>query len=223
MKKITLLTALLFSFGAFSQTNRQQIQTYLDNNRAKFNLTQSDISDWAIENEVYAEGTKITSCYIVQKYQGIEIFNAQSNVSVKDGKVIHLANNFKSNIAQKVNATTPSLTVIQSISTAYSLLGITSLGSFSVVERINNNTYKLSDGIQEDLISAKLVYQSSIDQELKLAWAFQFYSPDAKHLWDLRIDANSGAILAKNDLTLSCNFGDAKSKNNNTGINFSFE
>ncbi|MBC7605599.1 MAG: M36 family metallopeptidase, partial [Burkholderiales bacterium] len=47
--------------------------------------------------------------------------------------------------------------------------------------------------------------------------------PDAKHLWDLRIDANSGAILAKNDLTLSCNFGDAKSKNNNTGINFSFE
>ena len=58
MKKITLVIAILFSFVAFSQTNRQSIQTYLESNKAKFGLTSKDISDWVIESEVYAEGTK---------------------------------------------------------------------------------------------------------------------------------------------------------------------
>src|SRR3954471_3953479 len=105
MKKTTALVALLFSVIGFSQSNRPTIQAYLEANRTKFNLTSNDISDWEIESEVDAKGTKITSCYILQRFDGIAIFNAQSNVSVKDGKVINLANDFKSNISQKVNTT----------------------------------------------------------------------------------------------------------------------
>ena len=99
MKKITLLTAFLISFAGFSQTNKQLIQTYLDANRSKLGLSVADVSDWIIESEVPGSGTKITSTYIVQRYQGIEIFNAQSNVAIKDGKVLSLANNFRKNIA----------------------------------------------------------------------------------------------------------------------------
>jgi hypothetical protein len=218
MKKITVLTAFLFSIVSFSQTNRQGIQSYLEANRAKLALSANDISDWEIESEVFAQGTKITSCYIVQRYQGIAIFNAQSNVSVKDGKIIGLGNNFKSNISQKVNVTTPTLSVIQAIARTYSDLGITG-ASFTIAETLSNKTFKISDGIQEELVSAKLVYQSTSDDKLKLAWAFQFYSQDAKHLWDLRTDATNGQILEKNDLNLNCTFGHAKTTTNN----FSFE
>jgi extracellular elastinolytic metalloproteinase len=222
MKKFTLLTALLCSFIGFSQTNRHDIQNYLDTNKNRFGLTNKDVSDWIIESEVYADGTKITSCYIVQRYQGIEIFNAQSNISVKDGKVINVANNFKSDIAGKINTTSPSLSVIQAITSAYSHLGILVPASFSVVETISNKSFKISDGIQEDRISAKLVYQSTADNGLKLAWAFQFYSPDGKNLWDLRIDALDGTILEKHDLSISCNFGDAG--HTKSGVaNFNFE
>lgn len=223
MKKITLLTAFLVSLVGFSQTNKQMIQSYLDVNRAKLELTSQDVSDWTIESEVPGSGTKIMSTYIVQRYQGIEIFNAQSNVAIKDGKVLNLANNFKSNIAQKANTTTPSLSVIQAITSAYSKLGINVSSTFSIVETINNKTFKLTDGVQEDLISAKLVYQVMADSKLKLAWAFQFYSPDAKSLWDLRIDAINGAILEKNDLTINCSFGDSSHKNHSTRSDFSFE
>ena len=223
MKKITLLTVFLFSLIGFAQTNKQIVQSYLDANRIKLDLTENDLSDWTIESEVLGEGTKITSCYIVQRYHGIEIYNAQSNLSVKNGKVIHIGNNFKKNIASKANTTTPTLSVIDAITNAYSNLGITASDNFSISETINDKTFRLHNGLQEDFISAKLVYQPTTDDKLKLAWAFQFYTPDAKHLWDLRIDAGNGSILEKNDLTLSCNFGHAEHKNCASVKSFSFE
>lgn len=222
MKKITVLIALLVSCMSFSQDHKQKIQTYLNANLTKFDLSSKDVSDWAIESEVYAEGTKITSCYIVQRYHEIEIFNAQSNVSIKDGNVINIGNNFIKNIDQKINTTKPSITVIQAIGDAYSQLGITQRATFSIIETISDKKFKLSDGIQqEDWISARLVYQPTLDNKLKLAWAFQFYSPDGNHLWDVRIDALDGRILEKNDLKISCQFGNGNHKNHVAeGFNF---
>ena len=90
MKKITLLIALIAGFVGFSQSSRPAIQTYLDANRSKLELTAADVSDWVIESEVPGSGTGITSTYIVQRYQGTEIFNAQNNVWVKNGKVLNI-------------------------------------------------------------------------------------------------------------------------------------
>jgi len=223
MKKSLLLFALLVSLLGFSQTSKQKIQSRLNTDMTKFGLSSKDVSDWIVESEVTSEGTKITNYYIVQRYQGIEIFNAQSNISMKDGKVIDVGNNFVKNIDKKVNAIAPGLSVLEAIASAYSRLGIKAPTKFSIVETINDKSFRLSDGIQEDLISAKLVYQSTNDNKLKLAWAFQFYSPDGKHLWDLRIDALNGLILEKTDLVVSCNFGKAKQNNYSSNYPFSFK
>jgi hypothetical protein len=87
MKKITLLTILMLSVAGYSQTNRQLIQTYLESNKAKFDLTSQDLSDWPFKGSS-GSGTKITSTYIAQRYHGIEIYNAQFNLAVKDGQVL---------------------------------------------------------------------------------------------------------------------------------------
>lgn len=221
MKKITLLTVLLVSLAGFSQSSKQLIQSYFDANRTKMALSSQDVSDWIIQSEVPGSGTKITSTYIVQRYQGTEVFQSFSNFAVKDGKVLNAGSRFVSNIAQKVNATTPSLSVIQAVTAAYSKLGITARTNYTIQETLNSKSFMLSDGVQEDPISAKLVYQT-VGEKLNLAWALQFYSPDGNHLWDLRIDALNGSILEKNDLTVSCNFGDKKHAGNHKK-GFSFE
>jgi hypothetical protein len=223
MKKIVLLFALLIFGTGFSQSNKQKIQSRLNTEMKKFGLTSIDVSDWVVESEVSSEGTKITNYYIVQRYQGIEIFNAQSNISMKDGNVIDIGNNFVKNINMKANAIAPSLSVLEAITSAYSRLGIIAPAKFSVVETINDKSFRLSDGIQEDLISAKLVYQSTKENKLKLAWAFQFYSPDGKHLWDLRIDALNGVILEKHDLVVSCNFGKSNQYHYPSNYPFNFK
>ena len=215
MKKITLLTAFLISLAGFSQGNKQKIQDYLDANRGKYELNSNDVSDWIIESEGSSSSTKITNYRIVQRYQGIELFDAQSNVWVKNEEVINIGNRFRNNIAQKVNTKTPSLSVLQAIEKAYAKLEITNPATFTIVETVSDKKFKISDGIQEDFITAKLVYQSTLDKKLKLAWGFQFYSPDGKHLWDLRVDAIDGQILEKNDLVISCAFGNPNHDDHN--------
>lgn len=204
MKKINFFF-LLFSMMAFSQSNRQLIETYLESHQKSLKLNHSDISDWSILSEVEGSGTQINSCNIVQRWRGIEIYNSQSLVAIKAGKVLRFDNRFLSDISKRVNAIKPVLNVVEAINKSYDLLGIEP-HSFSIIEALDKYTYKLSDGVQEDPISAKLVYQQEANA-LKLSWALQFYSPNTKHLWDLRIDALTGEILEKNDLNLNCNFG----------------
>ena len=224
MKRITLLTAFLISFAGFCQTNKQIIQTYLDNNRTKLELTSQDVSDWVISNEVAGSGTNITSCYVVQRFQGIEIFNAQSNFSVKDGRILDLGSNFHSNIAQKVNTTTPNLTMFAAVASAYAKTGVSRPVTFSIFETINDKSFLLSDGVQENTIVAKLVYQPTADHKLRLAYAFQYYALEGSSYWDIKIDAVDGSVLEKKDLTISCTFGNHKDhKDHKTAKNFSFE
>lgn len=215
MKKITLLLAFMLSLVAYSQSNRQLVQSYLDANKTKFELTSQDIADWEMISEVPGSGTGITSCNIMQRHQGIQVYNALSNVAVKNGQVLNFGNNFHSNIASRVNTTTPSLTAIQAITSAYIKLVIPAIPNFVITESTDARTMKISDGLQEDPISAKLVYQLMPNKSLKLAWYFQFYSPDTKHAWDIRIDAINGSILEKRDLMISCAFGAANHKNHN--------
>ncbi len=222
MKKITFLTAFLFSLIGFSQANRQNIQAYLDANRTKFDLTAADVSDWAIVGEASSTSTKINNYRIVQMFQGIEIYDTQTNVWVKNNEVINAVSRFKTNIAGKVNSTSGSLNVVQAMTSAYSKLGITGQIDFKLIEKISTNRYTYSDGLQEETISAKKVYQFMNDK-LKLAWQFQIHTPDSKHFWDVRIDANSGQILEKNDLVISCSFGHQHNQNSSKYELNSFE
>jgi hypothetical protein len=206
MKKLFLFLALFSSLTIWSQTHKQIIQTYLEAHKSTWQLTPADIADWTLDSEVYAEGTKLTSCYIVQNFQGIPVFNALSTVAIKNNSVFQLANNFKSNIRQKISNTQPQLSPEQAFIAACQQLQIVQPTAVSVIERLLNHKYKLANGLQEDLVSAQLVFQSMPNETLQLAWYLQFYSPDAKHLWDVRIDAVSGTILDKHDLMLSCAF-----------------
>ncbi len=207
MKKITLLGIFLLSMSGFAQTSKQKIQAYFENNRSKYALTSQDIADLEIRSEVYGNGTKITNYRVVQRYQGTEIFHSEASVSVKDGEIFRVENGFNTKIADKVNAITPSLSVTDAIASAYSKLGITAPAHFSIVETKSAKSFSLSDGIQEDHILAKLVYQVMPNNELKLAWDFEFYAPGSNDLWSVRIDALDGKILEKNNLLLTCNFG----------------
>ena len=223
MKKITLLTAFLISFAGFSQVNRQKIQSYLDSHLAKQALTSQDVSDWAVKGETSSTTTNITNYGIVQNYQGIEVFDTQSSVWVKNDEVINLESRFKSNIAQKVNTTSPSLTVIQAVQSAYNKLNITNPTNFSITETLEDKSMRISDGVQEDPIVAQLGYQVMADNSLKLAWGLQFYSLATKHYNDVKIDAISGQILDNKDLTISCGVSKNVASKSNKSKYFNFE
>ncbi|MEC4047897.1 T9SS-dependent M36 family metallopeptidase [Flavobacterium sp. SUN046] len=205
MKKIALLLVFLTSALGYSQDMKAKIQSYLEQNKTTLKLNSQDISDWFIESDGNSDVTKIDNYFIKQRYQNIEIYNAVSNVWVKNGEVINVANRFLPNISQKVNTTTPSLTALQALNKAFALVDVNP-SSNEIIETIGANEFKISNGaLTEDPIHAELVYQV-VKNNLKLAWNFTFYTPDYKHLWDIRIDAVNGSLLGKNDMVISCGF-----------------
>jgi Zn-dependent metalloprotease len=209
MKKLFIFLTILCTSAFWAQSHKQLIQNYLDLQKSSLNLTASDISDWTIDSEVYGQGTQITSCYIQQNFQGVRVFTSSSTVAIKNNEVVHLSLNFTAQLRQKINTTQPQLSVEQGYVAACQQLQIAQTPVVTILEQLPQHQYKLSDGLQDDPISCQLVFQSMPNNRLVLAWYYQFYSPDAKHLWDVRIDAVTGQLLDKHDLMLSCNFGHA--------------
>ena len=70
------------------------------------------------------------------------------------------------------------------------------------------------------MASAKLVYQLK-NNNLILAWDFNFYSQDRNHLWSIRINASNGELLEKHDLSVSCTF-ETKEQHKKHSSDFSF-
>lgn len=207
MKKITLLTAFLVSIAGFAQTSKQKIQTYLDVNRERLELTTQDVSDWIVESEGSSESTGINTYFIKQRYQGIEIFRAVSNVWVKNNEIIDFKNRFVNSVAQKANTITAQLTVLEGLTKAFNKLNVSIATPFQILETLGDNKYKINNGtLSEDPIIAQLVFQKIKNNNLRLAWDLLFYTQDYKHLWSIRVDAVNGAILEQNDQVISCDF-----------------
>lgn len=221
MKKTTLMMLLLAGSAGFAQSQNEQIQRYLTNNHQKLGLSRQDIADWFVESEASSSTTNINNYYVKQRYKGIEIFNAVTNFSVKNGEVINVGNRFIADVAAKINTQTPVLSVTDGLLKAQTHLKVPAFSS-QIATKISDKEYKLTNGtLTDDPVSAELVFQQMEDASLRLAWDYTFYTSDYKHLWSVRIDAVNGAMLENFDLVLSCNFGDANHKEHNHTMNFS--
>ena len=207
MKNITLLILFFIPVLSFSQSNVEVIQRYLSTKTAKLDVSNADVKDWIIESESNSTTTNINSCYVLQRYQGIEVFRALSNFSIKEGQVINVGNRFVANISQKVNATKPSLSAVDALAKTYSKLNITAIAPFVILEKISQYKSKISNGLSiEEPVTANLVYHVTKENTLILAWDFTINTAAHDHIWSVRTDALNGEILEKKDLNISCNF-----------------
>lgn len=207
MKKILSILILSLSFLGFSQDHRMLINKYLVSNKDKLGLTQNDISDWEIQSSGTSADETVNYHYVIQRYQGVEIFRAVSTFSVKNNSIINFANRFESAIVNRANSSTPSLSAIQALSKAYSHFGLINTTPFSVISSVDDKHLLISNSINilTD-VQAVLVYQKMADKSFKLAWDFTIDTPKHDHLWSVRVDAKSGLILEQNDMVISCDF-----------------
>ncbi|MCL9804878.1 T9SS-dependent M36 family metallopeptidase [Flavobacterium amniphilum] len=205
--KRKLLVTLFCAFAGFSsvhsQSKNERIQQYFNQNAPKLQLTEQDSKDWFLENITSSETTGIENCYVKQSHQGIEIQQSYLYFWIKNGEIINTPEGFLNNIAAKINATRPTLSVTDGFSKALTSLGESTFTS-AVIENTSNK-YKLSNGnLTEDPVNAKLIYFLTKDNTLRLAWSYEFYSQNTDHLWNVQIDAQTGSILEKRDLVLRC-------------------
>lgn len=206
MNKRLLQVFLLLSVIGFAQTPSQRIQNYINENKEKLNVASNETTHWQIESETSSESMGLTNYLVMQTYNGIKIDNSYIYFWIKNNNIVNEPEGFINNIASKINITNPVLSVVDGFSNA--LIKLNEPVFTSSIISNERNKYKLVNGVlTEDPVSAELVYFPSQSGNLILSWSYEFYSQDAKHLWKVKIDASTGALLEKYDLVHNCNFG----------------
>lgn len=207
MKKIIFFLVFLTNFFALAQSNPLIIQRYLNTPNAKINVSKSDFQDWVIQSDGGATSSGIQNCYVVQRYKGIEIFRAVSNFSIQNSEIIDVQKRIVDGVSKKVNTTKPSLSAVNALTKAYSLLGMKADEIFTVIENKEAHKFKISNGLGiHEPVTANLVFHQSSNGKLILAWDFTIYTRTHDHIWSVRIDATDGGLLEKNDFVISCSF-----------------
>lgn len=206
-KQILALSLVLISAITYAQETTQIIQKFLDNNKERFSLTEEDVQDWIITDQNYSERSKLTHVYIQQRHNGIPIYNAVANISIKEGSVIHSGVSFITNARSKVNSLNPGLNPTSVIQKMGSIFELGVANSISLLETKGDNNFVYSkSGISAEEIPVELVYQPTEEDKLILSWRLSALEINGVHWWDARIDANTGVLVDSNDWNITCQF-----------------
>jgi len=210
MKKVLYLLAFITVGFANAQDFSGVIGSYLSNNHAELGLQPQDVGEFSVNSQSFSKSMNLNNVYVNQMYQGIEVFNSTSSIAIKNGNVVNANISFTENLAQKVNTTTPSISAAAAISSAVSALNAGSLSNLVLLETVGNNEFVFSNGsVSLENIPVKLVYQTTENNTLRLAWDLSIYLLDATHYYSVRMDAVSGTLLNTVDWVVSCNINDA--------------
>ncbi len=206
-KSALLLLLLSTSFTAGAQRFQSTISTFLQQEKSKWQLTDTDVSNYTITDQYDNEETGVTYTYLTQQVGDIRIFNAVSSMAIRDGKVVHYANRFHPNAAKKANAITPSISQEQAIEFAASHLGLNNPEATQLLQKEQNRLRYVygKAGISKEDIKVELVLVSE-PESLQLAWNVIIHPIGTPDAWNVRLDALDGSFIEKNNWTTHCSF-----------------
>lgn len=179
---------------------------YLRQNRSQWNLTDADLTDIVVKDRYVTAHNGVTHLYLRQRYNGIEVFNGDINVTIdRNGTVLNVASRFVSNLTSLVHTATPKVAASQAIATAAEQLHLQPTGKLQVVENLNGPAQELrftDAALSTQTIPAKLMYQKQTDGAVRLVWNTLLHPPSQDNVWLLNMDAMTGEVLFRHDLVV---------------------
>ncbi len=172
---------LLFCMSASAQRINPIIESFLKRN-------YSIVSDsYEIKSSI-ENNPNYSVYYLQQKFNGIEIHNSISTLSIKGSEVKSFSNRFID---------------LKSIKLESSIIRIDSKTA------INNSLIELAVKPEIDInnINAEIKYVKLDDKKsLSLSWNFDFLTDDHKYWYNIFVDANSGKVIKTENWVVNCSF-----------------
>ena len=206
--KVTFLLFIL-PFSLLGQNSNVILQETLDLNAKEKGLTKSDISNWIITNNHSSKKSGIEFNYLHQSYNDILVYNAISVIAIKDNKAYLTASGFISDLENKVETSTATITPKDAILSAAKNIGAEKIGDFKeLASKGTNNFVFEAKELSVENITVDLKLYPVNNSTIRAVWDLHIYPLDQKNWWSFRVDAQTGEVLDKTDWVLSCNFGD---------------
>ena len=196
---------VLVTLGASAQQGGDATIALVRDRLHASGFQEADLADLVVKDHYASGELGLTHTYLRQRYQGVEIWNAEIAVHQRaDGSVAAIHNGAYASLAERVNAITP---IVSAEAALAAVLSFTLPGTTtpSVVSISDGGKLIRFDGagFSDEQPLAQLVYQP-VGERLRLAWNVNHYSPDGTHWWNVRVDAINGEELDRNDWVSQC-------------------
>jgi extracellular elastinolytic metalloproteinase len=204
---------LLLPPGLFAQISideaRLKALRYLQADPAGWGLSASDVSDVRITDVYRTNHNGLTHVWIQQQQHGIPVYGALIGLHIRsNGTILHEGHRFVADLQRRANAPLPSLRPAQALEAALRDAGLTGFPVPPVQQKINDRTYMFAAGsVSKENIPVAACYEPRPDGSVRLAWTLTLAPPASSDHWNYRIDAQTGAVLAKFNNTLYCTAG----------------
>ena len=199
--------------------NATNVKELLLKSKAVFSISEINQS-YVVSDAYHDYTTGIDYIYLQQTCKGLKVYNAIKLIALKDGKVAYSSGKFVNKIEQKTSNIIPSLSAFSAIHNAAAVLQLKIPSSLSVSQDLftENHKYVFNDGgIARENIPVELMWVSTDEfNTVKLAWNINIDDKNSSDWWNVRIDANDGTYLEKNNWTVHCNFSEKNDNSTNT-------
>lgn len=198
-KRIQILFVffVLVPFSVFSQQQKRLITDYILTNQIR-DFKKSDLVDFDIDNVDQSQSLNGEIVKFQQKFKGYPIYSAVGTVLIKNEKVVYFSNSF----LKSYNTSTSNIATLnkeKALERIAAVLDKKDVANFQIIENSE------PEPPHRNFAKQSLTYVD-VDNNLKLAYQFYLREPKSQNTWNILVDANTGEIINKENLTLSCNF-----------------
>ncbi|MBK8956310.1 MAG: M36 family metallopeptidase [Saprospiraceae bacterium] len=213
--KIIMYKLLVVILLCITHISNAQIQSpidaglrFLETHATSIGLSREDIKDLAVTDLYRSEHNGITHVYFIQRYKGIEIYNAITSVHIsKEGKIYDSPSRFYRDLAKNITATKPRISERDALIGIVKHLDIQNALIPSNILRHGDSGLEFpKTNFTHSSIPVKLVYMPLENGSIRLAWDMSLDLTTSNDYWSVRIDAITGEVLDKHNLVVKCSF-----------------
>jgi extracellular elastinolytic metalloproteinase len=185
-------------------------QKHIQQKANEWHLLSSDVADIAISDAYRTEGLGVTHIYVTQRYKGLEIYNAQINLTtLPNGELADATNRFFSDVATLINTTTPDIAPEQALQLVANHIGLAAKSTtFKSIKENNILVFDKANLARRDITAKLCFFPTTTNGKIRLAWNITIDAINGTDYWDICVDAVTGDILQKNTWTSHCTFHD---------------
>jgi hypothetical protein len=191
----------LTAAGAVAQSAVDVAGTYVLQNASQLGLSASDTDGLAVSHQSVSRVSGVTHVYFQQTLGGVPVHDAIINVAVdRTGRVLSAGSRAVANL-DRVARGARVLSAEAAVRSAAASLGFSPvLEPVRSFAGLGEGSVFRSDASPEEIL-ARLRYVPAIGGPAPMAWVVDLSTPDGERLWQVAVDAGSGAILGTTSLT----------------------
>lgn len=182
----TLLVWSLTLCASFAQSPPDAALNYISNHCREWGVSEADAASLVVTSWHESSVSGLTHVYLQQQVDGVPVLPGVASIHFEfDGNVFHQSNQLIAGLQGRIEPPPSTLSVSEAAEKAATLLGIASIPP-------------------ETREGARQVYELNDEGKLRLCWEITL--PDGEDVWSMRIDAETGDALSRNNQTVHCKF-----------------